>query len=316
MRNRMILDQYPLAALFLSAVFCHAHQAIADENSLPFSRKPENAWSFSARGGYAHQFAADLDDGSSFYVDRFFIQGGPTYSPGPQKSVSLAVGYGFNAYAFSGAREHVAAISWGDVNSFRISLPVRWGVDSRWSAMAVPAVRFTGENGVGWNDAVTAGGFAGFSYRFSDRLTIGPGIGIFSQLEDDITLFPILLLSWKITDSISLNTGGGLAATMGPGLTLNWKFTDHWEFYAGGRYDKLRFRLDSEEPSPDGIGENSSFPLFFGATYHFNTEIMMSLIGGLSLAGELRLEDDNGRLLVKDHHDPAGFMGLTFRFRL
>ena len=37
----------------------------------------------------------------------------------------------------------------------------------------------------------------GAAYRFSDRLSIGPGLGIFSDIEDDADLFPILrVLIW------------------------------------------------------------------------------------------------------------------------
>lgn len=300
----------------LLLLLCFPAPGNAEQNQERNYRNAGEEWSFHLRGGYVHQFDVDLDEGGSFSVNRFFIQGGPSYSPAHRRSISLAVGYGFDDYDFSGEKVLATVTPWDDIHSFRFSTPVRWGIDNKWTIIAIPALRFTGENGTDWNEAITGGGFTGLSYRFNDRLLIGPGIGVFSQLEDSARVFPILLISWKITDSLSLNTGGGLAATLGPGITLNWKASDKLELQVGGRYEKLRFRLDKDGPAPDGIGEDTSFPLVIGATYNYNPNARMSLIAGVELGGELRLEDENGRLLTKDNHDPAGLLGITFRFRL
>lgn len=276
----------------------------------------KEGWSLPFRGGYVHQFDTDLDEGGSFAVNRFFIQGGPTYSPGPRRSISFAMGYGFDDYNFSGRTLLAAANPWDDIHSLRFSVPVRWGIDNNWTIIGVPTLRFTAENGADWDKALTGGGFAGFSYRVNDRLNLGPGIGIITQLEESATVFPILIIRWKITDRLSLTTGRGLAASMGPGLTLNWKASDLWDFQFGGRYEKLRFRLDMDGSAPGGIGEDSSFPLFLGASYHYNRHVGISLIGGMKLGGELRLENKDGRLINKDNHDPAVFLGFAFRVRL
>ncbi len=272
-------------------------------------------WSLPLRGGFVYQFNSNLDDGGNFSSTRFFIQGGPTYSPAPRRSISLAVGYGHDGYDFSDGKALSPSPPWSDIHSLRFSVPVRWGLDDAWSVIAVPTIRFTAENGADWDEAATGGGFAGFSYRFSDRLSLGPGIGILDQLEESASVFPILVIRWKITDQLSLGTGGGLAATLGPGLSLNWQPSAKWDFMLGGRYEKLRFRLDKNGPNPGGIGEDSSFPLIFGATYKFDHKSRISVIGGLELGGELRLEDEEGRLMNKDNYDPAGFLGITFYHR-
>lgn len=302
--------------LFLLFLLCFSAPGTAEEYNENRPGKAEKSWSFPFRSGYVHQLDVDLDEGGSFSVNRFFIQGGPTYSPARRRSISFAAGYGFDGYDFSGQRALAIFNPWDEIHSFRFSLPVRWGIDHNWTFMAIPALRFTGEDGTDWDKAITGGGFAGFSYRFSDRLTIGPGIGIFSQLEDSTSVFPILIISWKITDRLSLDTGSGMAASRGPGLSLNWEASDQWELHFGGRYEKLRFRLDKDGPTPEGIGEDSSFPLITGATYNYNRNTRISLVAGVELGGELRLEDKYGRLITKDSHGPAGFLGITFYSRL
>jgi hypothetical protein len=312
-----IMHTYLPTIIFLTFLFCFSQQLSAQEDRTLLTDYPEmKKWFFPTDGAYLHQFASDLDDGGSLSVNRFYIQTGSTFSPKPQQSISLVVGYEFNGYDFSEENNRAIPLFWDDIHSLRISLPVRWRKNSRWTLFAAPSIRFTGEQSADWGEAATAGGFAGFSYRINDRLIIGPGIGIFSQLEESTSFFPILLISWKITDRLSLRTGRGLAATLGPGLILNWKYTDTLEFHAGCRYEKLRFRLDDNGQAPEGIGEDTSFPLVFGATYHFNHNARLTLAGGAAFGGELRLEDDIGRLRVKDHHDPAPLLGLIFHYQM
>lgn len=271
-------------------------------------------WSFPLRGGYVYQFDADLDQGGSFSINRLYLQGGPVYSLGQRRSFGLSIGYGYDTYDFSGLTAGQQA-PWEDIHSWRISTPVRWGIGSDWTMFVFPTLRFTAENGADWGDALTGGGFAGFSYRLNDHLTIGPGIGILTELEDDATTFPILLIDWKITDRLSLETGAGLAATRGPGLLLNYRTTDSLELFVGGRYEKQRFRLADDGPVPDGIGESSSFPVFVGANYSCSDKTKASLVGGAELGGELRREDLQGRLVSQDDYDPALFLGAAFSGR-
>jgi hypothetical protein len=275
---------------------------------------PEPPWSFVLRGAYVAQLDTDLDQGGSFSIDRFFVEGGPVYSPDYRRSISLLLGYGYDGYDFSGIPA-VAGSPWEDIHSLRFSAPVRWGTADQWTFFAAPVLRLAAESGADWDQAVTGGGFAGFSYRCSDSLSLGPGIGILSQLEDNVSLFPLLFIQWQITDRLSLETGRGLAASRGPGLGLNWQATEELTFAVGARYEKQRFRLDDDGTAPDGIGEKTSYPLFLGATYDLNEDMQASLVAGTELGGELRQEDQEGRLLAEDDYDPAFFGGLTLRAR-
>ena len=276
---------------------------------------PEGVWSLSLRGGAAHQFDAGLDDGGSFRVNRFFLQGGPRYAPDFRRSVSLALGYGFDGYDFSGDRGMAALSPWKTVHTFRVSAPVRWGAGRKWTVFVIPTVRSAAERGASLGDSVSGGGFAGFSYRFGDRLTIGPGVGVMTEIENSPDIFPVLIIDWKITDRLRLETGRGLGASRGPGLFLRWEASERWDVSFGSRYEKLRFRLDREGVAPDGVGADRSFPLFCGATYRFTPRAEASLVGGVALGGELRLEDENGNRVAEVDYDQAGFLGVAFGLR-
>lgn len=275
----------------------------------------EPGWSTFLRGGYVHQLDTDIDHGGSFSADRLFIQGGITYALDYHRSVSFALGYALDGYDFSGDTGFAALRPWKDINSYRVSMPVRWGFNKAWTVFVVPTLRFSAESGADLEDAIQGGGVAGIFYRFGDQLTMGPGIAVISQIEDNATVFPVLMVKWKITDRLSLETGRGLGATLGPGLVLRWQASDKWGLSVGVRYEKLRFRLDDKRMAPSGIGQDRAFPIFCSVSYSFSRRAQMSLFGGAEMAGELRLEDEKGDRIAEEDYEAGGFGGITFNFR-
>jgi hypothetical protein len=313
-RDRLIIPLIIGITLLLTCLVDSAFaQAIRGASYEPKGFK--QGWSTFLRGGYVHQFDTDIDNGGSFSVNRLAVQGGIGYTSSSQINIRLALGYGFDGYHFSGTRGLGGLDPWDDIHSWRVSVPIRWRFKERWSGFVMPTLRWAGESGASTGDSVFGGGIVGFSYRINDRLTIGPGVGIFSQIEDSVNVFPILIVNWKITDSLSLDTGAGLGATQGPGLALNWRPAEKWTFSLGGRYEKLRFRLDDKDIAPNGIGDDRSFPIFLSANYRFNPYLQASIIGGVEAGGTLRLEDETGRRIVEEDHDPAGFVGFTISLR-
>ena len=274
-----------------------------------------SGWASFVRGGAVYQFDADLDEGGSYDAARFTVQAGHGYAWDPRTTVSLALGYSYDGYSFSRGSGIAATAPWEDVHSLSLGVPIRKGFGDDWSAFLIPSIQSTGESGSSFDESITGGVLTGFAYRFGEHLTIGPGVGVISQLEDSATIFPVLIIDWKITDKLSLETGRGLGATLGPGLTLNYQANRLWSFTVGGRYEKLRFRLDEQGAVPGGIGEDTSFPLFAGCTYSYSPQIQISLVGGVEFGTELALEDSDGRRIMKESSDPGGFLGVTFSFR-
>ncbi|MDY6987687.1 MAG: TonB-dependent receptor [Thermodesulfobacteriota bacterium] len=272
----------------------------------------EPGWSPFLRGGSVHQFNGELDGGGSFDTDRLFLQGGVSHTTKHGRSISPALGYGFDGYDFSGDSGFAGLRPWDSIHSFRFSVPVRVKCDDHWTVFVIPTVRATAESGADFDEAFSGGGFAGASFRFSGRLTIGPGIGAITRIEDDPIVFPLLIVHWKITDRLSLETGRGLGATLGPELTINWKATDSLTLSLGGRYERLRFRLDNDGVACNGIGDDRSIPILGAVSYQFSPKIRASLLGGVELGGEVRLEDERGHRLSESEYDSAGFLGFFF----
>ena len=312
MRNCSLLTTISVFSLLLMPATLFAKEQGGQQGT----GERQVGWSTFTRGGAVYQFDTDLDEGGSYNASRFTIQAGQGYAWDDRTSVSVALGYSYDGYDFSSGRGIAALDPWQNIHSLSLGVPLRMGIDNDWSGFLVPSLRSTGESGADFDKTISGGGLVGIAYRFSERLTIGPGIGVQSQLEDTATIFPILVVDWKITDRLSLETGRGLGATLGPGLTLKYKADQLWELTVGGRYEKLRFRLDKDGLVPGGIGEDESFPLFAGCTYKISPKANVSLVGGVELGGELRLEDADGNRIDKESYDPGGFLGLTFSLRM
>lgn len=288
--------------------------SIATDDTPKERSNGQSEWTSFIRGGYVHQFNSDLDGGGDFSVGRSFLQGGVTYSMGPRRRVSFSVGGGRDRYDFSGGLGLVDK-PWGRIDQLRFSIPITWSLDERWTLFAIPTLRYYGESGANWSDSATGGALAGVSYRVGDKLTIGPGVGVLSRLEDSVNVFPILLIDWKITDRLSLETGRGLGATQGPGLDLGYRLSESWTIGLGARYESLRFRLDDRGSAPNGVGEDRSIPVYSSVTYSRGRDLRISAIAGANFDSELRLEDSRGRRLARDGYEPAPFLGATFNIQ-
>ena len=107
---------------------------------------------------------------------------------------------GEDRYDFSGAVGFGGLDPWGRIREVRVSAPIRYVANQHWTVFAIPSLRFNAESGASLGDGQTGGLLTGVSYRVSDSLSIGPGLGAFTEIEDDASFFPILLIDWAITD--------------------------------------------------------------------------------------------------------------------
>lgn len=295
--------------LSLSLLLSAAPAIAGNERPLP----GDNPWQPSAQAAIVFQPESSLDTGEDVQVTRSFIEGGISRAWASGWRAKLSVGYGEDEYDFSGNAGFGGSDPWGRVRELRFSAFLQYAFDDRWTLFGIPSLRFNAEPGASLNDGRTEGLLAGAGYRLSDRLTIGPGLGVFSELEDDTSVFPILIIDWQITDRLSLETGRGFAASRGPGLRLVWVQSPRWQFALGGRYEKLRFRLDDQGVAPGGVGEDTAVPLYAMAEFRYSPDIKFSLFGGTRVGGELRLEDASGHRLRESDLSSTPFFGASFQ---
>jgi hypothetical protein len=309
MRTRFALRLATSAGL---AVFCLAGTLVAEaQPPVPMQAQSDRqlGWGWSVRGGVVHQFDGDVDEGGSFDATRATVDGSVRYAFSEGTFVGVSAGYGYDHYGFSGDARIGGLSPWDQVQNFRVALPLFWEPTPDWQILAIPRLRMTTEEPEDWSDGLTGGAILGFSYRFSDSLRIGPGVGFTTELEESVNVFPILIVDWQVTDRFRIETGRSLGATRGPGLLASYDIARNWTASAGFRRERLRFRLKD-----GGVGEDSSFPVVAGITWG-PPFAQLSLFAGVEVGGELRLEDSRGNTLAKSDYDPAAIVGLNFLLR-
>jgi hypothetical protein len=290
--------------------------AVEQTQHVEQTQDSDNPWQWTFDAGAVYQFDASLDAGGDMSVVRVFASGGTARVFAGRWRVGVELGYGEEDYGFSGSSGFGALDPWNRIREFRVDVPMRYVANERWTLFATPSLRSDAEAGASFSDGTNGGLIAGAAYRFSDTLTIGPGIGVFTEIEDDPQLLPIVLIDWKITDTLSLETGSGTAASRGPGLKLRWQYSPRWQLAFSSRYEKLRFRLDDSGPAPGGVGEEKAFPLFALAEFALSRNAKLSLIGGVEVGATLRLEDASGNLISESDLSTAPFLGVTFEAKL
>ncbi|MDF7825049.1 hypothetical protein P4B35_13585 [Pontiellaceae bacterium B12227] len=268
-------------------------------------------WASSMRGGSVYNFDADLEGGGSFYINRFVAEAmfGRMWSY--DSFLAVSIGGGQDDYHFS----EKAFDPWNNINNYRVGLYGQWKVSDKWSLFAAPSVRAYAEAAVDPLDGLTGNFFGGASYTFSDRLSLGPALAITGQIADDTRYYPVLLVNWKISESLSLDTGGGLAATAGPGLALVYEFSKHWKAGITTRYERKRFRLNHEGIAPNGVGEDRNIPIYGTLAYFFYPQGYITAIFGYNAYGKLALYDEQGRYLDEYEYDPSASLGFVASFR-
>jgi hypothetical protein len=280
------------------------------------SKQQFGPWVWGLSGGAVHQFDADLSDAvGEFNVSRGFLQASLGYAWDRRTSVSLSLGAGNSNYDFSPQATIDGQQPWETIEDYRISLPVRFSPTEQTNVILIPSVRTYKESGASFNEGRTEGFIGGISWKLSETLTIGPGMGWFSEVGGGSNAFPILVIDWMITEKLSLSTGRGLAASQGPGLTLDYQWAKKWKLGLSARYEKTRFALDNDAPGSGAIGEDRSLPLIVSLNYSPWPMTSITAMLGAEFDGSLRLEDDNEQRIAKSDFDTAPVIGLSFSSR-
>lgn len=276
---------------------------------------PGRDWGFQIPLGFAYMPSAGLDGGGEVSVSRWFVEPGARYTGGDWGWVGFGIGYGETNYDFSGDATIAGAEPWGRIRDLQFSVPINIKAGERAQIFVIPSLRYNAETDASLSDGQTWGLLAGVSWDINDRLSLGPGIGWFSNIEDSDTVIPILLVDWEISDRWSLTTGELFGASRGPGLSLNWQASDDWQFGLTARYESVQFRLDDTGPAPGGVGEDESIPVVIGARWEPNPLFRASIFAGVQTGGKLRLYDQNGTEIGASNYDTAPLFGVTARVR-
>jgi hypothetical protein len=233
-------------------------------------------------------------------------------------SVTPKVEYTYDRYYFSPVKKLDNTKPWNRVHNLTIGVNFRWSVTQDWTLFMGPLFELAAEDGADLGTSLLGGGFGGVMYRVNDRLMVGGGLAVSSQIEDDVLFLPLLVLQWKITEKLSLGTRPASGAT---GfyfiLELAYDLGPGWEIGIGGAYERRRFRLSNSDlaPFPGGVGQTTGIPLFLRVSKYLGRAWELEFFGGFSFYNRYEVYNSDGNSRGTADLDPQPFVHGAFTWR-
>ncbi|USD37256.1 hypothetical protein [Ferrimonas sp. SCSIO 43195] len=106
-----------------------------------------------------------------------------------------------------------------------------------------PRVQWAYADNASFSDGFGYGLLAAATYPVSDTLTLGFGGGYFND-PYDVSVIPVLLVKWQITDKLRLDNPFEPGFSGPGGLELSYAFNPFWEFGLGTAYRAQRFAVE------------------------------------------------------------------------
>ena len=158
------------------------------------------------------QAATRLSGGGRFGVSQFGFNASLGYQEQPSNRIAFSLSYQQRAYEFQSLGRWMETQPWDQVHFLSLSLPFRRQLTPHWSMMFIPTLRTMVEDLSDADQNLTGGAIVGFSCQISPKLKLGPGLGVLTQLEDDPSFFPVIVVDWELSDQWRLSTGRGAGA--------------------------------------------------------------------------------------------------------
>jgi len=272
---------------------------------------------FRLKPGFRYVWGTGIGGGGDFTQLRTDVDISATTALTDDLDLTLGFGYEYNNYEFSGETRFGGIEPWENVHVLDMAAILTLRPSDDWAVFGGPLLEFAAEAGADFGDSWIAGGMGGVTYRFSDDLLLGGGIGIVSQLEDEARLFPVVIIEWNISDDLRLSSRTAATATGGNGLELIYDVAEGWELAGGVGYEFRRFRLDDdvEGPAPEGAGEHDALPLWARLSYQLNETVTLNLYGGALAEGEFKIRDVAGVDVGSAEYETAPMIGFSASFR-
>jgi len=274
-------------------------------------RRPILQWEFEMGGEYRDESSLDQGDGDiESWVVGLALSTNVQLNPEVRMGISAA--YVFEQFDFNGTSGFGALNPWENVHTFEASLRFQWEVTNDVGLFAGPVAVLSFEDGGDVAESIEGGGFFGTTYRVSDDLVIGIGLGITNELERDFEFFPVPIVQWRISDTMRLTSSN---YAIRRGIEFQYDILDDVTIGAGVAFASRRFRLDDDGLGPGGVGEVEKFPVYGSVNWRPTPAAEFALLAGLNFAGSVDFLDDGGNTIGASDFDEQLFIGINASIR-
>jgi hypothetical protein len=302
----------PLKQIFASAVLAVLVTSPV-LHAQPGGQLPAGKTMSSVDATFIQQLNTDLDAGGDFSVSTIGMRYNLLHSLGEGKTLGGSLGYKADFFDFGGAGGLGKFNPWDTIHTLNLTGLYGTPLGNDWNFRIAPSITLAGESSASVSDSMIYGGIFTFTRTFNEKLTLGIGGGVFSELEET-NGFPIIAVRWEFAPGWTLQNPLRPGPAGPAGLEVSYK-VDDWDFGVGAAYRSYRFRLADDASISDGIGEYTSAPLFLRASRSITQSLNVDLYGGILLGGSLKVEKPSGSELVDSDFDAAPFLAISLTGR-
>ena len=179
-------------------------------------------------------------------------------------------------------------------------------VADQWSAFAGFGYQWAGTDGVSFSDGRNFRGGGGAIYQMDEDLTLGLGILISDDFDDDAFILPLPIVTWHIDDQMRLRVRGTRA-------DLEYDLEHDLTAHAILAYEFRAYRLEDEvegTDAEDGVVNDSHVLLGVGLDWTPRDADWLTLSGevGAILGQKFEIEKKSGSTIETNRmDDSAGF---------
>lgn len=249
------------------------------------------------------------DAGGSVSVERFDLRVGAPLILNDNVLLALGVRYSFDQYHFQDT-----TADWGDIRNSDVGLAWRWRLSDRLLWGNYGNIGLGVEEGADTSDGIKFNHISILEYKWNDKLTIGPGLGISDKIDQGVSVFPIIAFEWEINDDLTLGSGPSDVSAAGANLYLEYtpqSLGERWIFTTGFSYSGNSFKLAETAGDQTSSAEERLASAYAAVSYKWESGAKASLIGGYHFFQSFETFDGSGDVLSKDILEDAPYVGIS-----
>lgn len=267
----------------------------------------------SAGAGYIHQFSADIGDDASMGADRFYGSYSARVYSSNDLNVTVAMGYEFDWYHWSGVSELGVADPFGSVNLFGLQARGSFKVADGWTASLGGIFAIAGESDADAGDSLYGGGIGSIAWTPTANMMLGLGVLGVTQIENDPIIIPIPVLHWHFADDWLLSTIRRPPASPFVGVDVAWEPEGSKvdvAFGIGWQLRRFRLGTNNDPTINNGVGEDQSWAAFVSVGYDFTPTCRLDMLVGTTFYEQLQIQASNGSNTRSTTVDPNALLGV------